>query len=753
MRQIVWLAVLVWMAAAASTSAFAATAERSLPVVELVAGRSAGEIKSAIRYADAEHEGPPVTTDLAAARPVDHASTQFGTVGQSVYVFVRMRNAGSEPGAWMFTTGRSSITEFTLYRREGANWKVMLDGSDRAALGPVLSRYQAYAAEVGLAPGEEALYAIRFRDEVSSWMPLSIETFGDFFTARRSNISLVAGVVIGSLILALLNVVLLAATGQRVFVWLGLAEAAFAFNTLHAEGYLAIFWLYQNPPLQSVFGDISRTVFGLLMLQFGREFLATRERMPRYDRFLRATMALGGLVVAGALIHLALPVVPTMPLHAAGWLFTLVASSALPVIGWVATRRYGLQFLPLLVGWAALAVYIVTTAIAISGLVPFLAVNWHWIGPIGLFDCLMATLAVGFHLRQLQTDRLVAEQEAKRELLARIAISEDASRLAEERAKALAGMHARDRLIEMATHDTRHVLHALSSAVFLARHGTDLPPRDLMTLIEASARHLEEIVGSSITVDHGDGRFLALGVIDAQRLLEDLVTIYSAAALSGDVLLSSSCPAGVQIITDEALLVRVLSNLLNNALRATQAGRIEISCEARGSCLALTVSDTGPGMPQHIADYLVSHDDVIGCEVMPEGFGKGWRAIRETVSLLHGDYTVQTGPEGTRVTVNLPLLSGPAQTVSQKQLEAEFPGLCFIDEDAVTSSEIAMALRRRDEGQVPVFIASRATPEHRIQAATLGHLLLIRPLVRSMMDHPYVLEMTARPEARARSTS
>lgn len=749
MRNIAWLALLIWSLAAFSPPALAAAV---LPAIELVPGQSAGVIKGDIRFTRARDDGPPVAGDFASARAVSHTSTQFGTVGQPVYVFLRLRNTGAEPGSWMLTTGRSTISEFMLYRRDADRWRVIIDGADREQLGKVLDQFQAYATEVDLAAGEEALYVIRFRDEVSSWMPLRVETAGDFFVARRGNVALVAGVVVGSLILALFNVVLLAATGRRVFIWLGLAEAAFAFNTLHAEGYLTIFWLYQHPSLQAVLGDITRSAFGLLMLQFGREFLATRTGMPRYDVFLRATMAFGVLVVLAALARLAVPALPVMPLHAAGWIFTLVASSALPVIGWVATRRHGMEFLPLLIGWSALSLYIVTTAIAISGLVPFLAVNWHWIGPIGLFECLMATLAVGLHLRKLQHDRLAAEREAKRELLARIAISEDASRLAEERETALAGLKARDRLIEMSAHDTRHVLHALSSAVFLARQtGSELPPQDLMTLIEASARHLEEIVGSSVTADHGQG-FLALGLVDVERLLEDLVTIYAAAALSSNVVLTRACVPNTRIIADEALLVRVLSNLLNNAVRATQSGVIEISCEARDECLAIAVRDSGPGMPKEIADFLVNDSEGNECGPMPSSFGKGWRAIRETVSLLHGAYTVETGSDGTCVTIILPLPVEEEQPISLEQLQQDFPRACFIDEETASHDELQSRLVGLRPDQVPILVASRATSDNRLKAATMGHLLLLRPLVRSMMEHPYVAGMTS-PAPRARSTS
>ncbi len=750
MRNFAWLALLVWSFAALSAPALAVAV---LPAVELVPGQSAGAIKDDIRFTRASHDGPPLARDFASAGPVSHTSTQFGTVDQPVYVFLRLRNSGTEPGSWMLTTGRSTISEFLLYRLEAGQWRVILDGADREQLGKALDQFQAYATQVDLPAGDEAFYVIRFRDEVSSWMPLRVETAGEFFVARRGNIALVAGVVAGSLILALFNVVLLAATGRRVFIWLGLAETAFAINTLHAEGYLTIFGLYQYPHIQAVLGDITRSAFGLLMLHFGREFLATRAGMPRYDVFLRATMAFGVMVVLAAILKLALPALPVMPLRAAGWIFTLVASSALPVIGWVATRRHGMQFLPLLIGWSALSIYIVTTAIAISGLVPVLAVNWHWIGPIGLFECLMATLAVGLHLRKLQHDRLAAEQEAKRELLARIAISEDASRLAEERETALAGLRARDRLIEMSAHDTRHVLHALSSAVFLARQtGSELRPRDLMTLIEASARHLEEIVGSSVTADSGEGGFLALGLVDVERLLEDLVAIYAAVAMSSNVVLTRACVPNMRIIADEALLVRVLSNLLNNAVRATQSGMIEIFCEARDECLAIAVRDTGPGMPKDIAEFLVNDSEGNECGPMPSNFGKGWRAIRETVSLLHGAYTVETGPGGTCVTIILPVPVEDEQPISLEQLQQDFPRACFIDEETASHDELQSRLVGLRSDQVAILVASRATADNRLKAVAMGRLLLLRPLVRSMMEHPYVVGLMS-PAVRARSTS
>src|SRR5690606_17529450 len=50
--------------------------------------------------------------------------------------------------------------------------------------------------------------------------------------------------------------------------------------------------------------------------------------------------------------------------------------------------------------------------------------------------------------------------------------------------------------------------------------------------------------------------------------------------------------------SDEALMRRVLRNLLSNAVRYTTHGRIVLGCRREGNLVRIEVWDTGPGIPQ-----------------------------------------------------------------------------------------------------------------------------------------------------------
>ncbi len=93
-----------------------------------------------------------------------------------------------------------------------------------------------------------------------------------------------------------------------------------------------------------------------------------------------------------------------------------------------------------------------------------------------------------------------------------------------------------------------------------------------------------------------------------------------------------------------------------NALRYTKAGEIRISAEARGHYVAVSVSDTGTGIPQeylpHIFDKFVQ---VPG--VSTGGAGLGLAISRLIIEAHGGQISVQSEVgRGTTFTFTLPIL-------------------------------------------------------------------------------------------------
>jgi PAS domain S-box-containing protein len=109
---------------------------------------------------------------------------------------------------------------------------------------------------------------------------------------------------------------------------------------------------------------------------------------------------------------------------------------------------------------------------------------------------------------------------------------------------------------------------------------------------------------------------------------------------------------------DRSQVERVLANLVVNAIRYTKQGEIKISAQPRGNSVAVSVSDTGSGIPAeylpHIFDKFVQ---VPGAAT--GGAGLGLAISRLIVEAHGGQISVQSEPSrGSTFTFTLPVWNG-----------------------------------------------------------------------------------------------
>lgn len=113
-----------------------------------------------------------------------------------------------------------------------------------------------------------------------------------------------------------------------------------------------------------------------------------------------------------------------------------------------------------------------------------------------------------------------------------------------------------------------------------------------------------------------------------------------------------------RVMVDRLQVERVITNLVINALRHTKQGEIKISAEQRDSQIAVSVCDTGSGIPTeylpHIFDKFVQVPDA-----PTGGAGLGLTISRSIVEAHGGQISVhsQVG-RGTTFTFTLPLATG-----------------------------------------------------------------------------------------------
>jgi hypothetical protein len=98
------------------------------------------------------------------------------------------------------------------------------------------------------------------------------------------------------------------------------------------------------------------------------------------------------------------------------------------------------------------------------------------------------------------------------------------------------------------------------------------------------------------------------------------------------------------ITTDQRRLEQILINLLNNAVKFTEQGKVEISCRGDGDFYRLSVSDTGIGIRPEEIDGLFQpfHQIDTGLSRKHEGTGLGLSICRKLVDMMGGRIEVRS---------------------------------------------------------------------------------------------------------------
>jgi CheY-like chemotaxis protein len=152
----------------------------------------------------------------------------------------------------------------------------------------------------------------------------------------------------------------------------------------------------------------------------------------------------------------------------------------------------------------------------------------------------------------------------------------------------------------------------------------------------------------------------------------------------------SSCGCPVVVRSDPNLLGEIIQNLVTNALRYTDKGKVELLCDHEDGLCHVDVVDTGIGIgeDQQEAIFREFH------QVKPkggskEGFGLGLAIVRRLADLLHHDIGVESEiGKGSRFTVSIPLVESPGDHADDDEHvhehhHADASGLVILIEDDV----------------------------------------------------------------------
>ncbi len=217
---------------------------------------------------------------------------------------------------------------------------------------------------------------------------------------------------------------------------------------------------------------------------------------------------------------------------------------------------------------------------------------------------------------------------------------------------------AKSRFLAAASHDLRQPSHALG--MFVARLG-QLPMepqmRQLVDNVEASVQAMQDLLDGLLDLSRLDSGNvpLRMGAVDLNGLLDTVRSTLQTMAEAKGLHLHIR-PTALWCHSDPLLLQRMLFNLVINAIRYTERGRVLVTCRTRGSGVCIEVRDSGIGIAaEHHEDIFKEFYQLANrAGDRNFGLGLGLNIVQRSAALLGHplDLRSQVGC-GTRFSIQL----------------------------------------------------------------------------------------------------
>ena len=295
-----------------------------------------------------------------------------------------------------------------------------------------------------------------------------------------------------------------------------------------------------------------------------------------------------------------------------------------------------------------------------------MAGGWFWRGgTLGI--------ALGIGIVTMYLVLLASVRDHGRNLKELMGLVEDNAQLSESvklaRDRAEAASEAKTRFFAAASHDLRQPLHALSinatTLDILAQRGNDGLLKEVSRGIGSALQQSSGLLDGLLDISRLDAHSIQARFAphEVGALLRAVCDEYAAlAAQQGLSLAVELPPEPLWARTDSDQLMRILGNLVNNAIKFTQRGSVTLSARhGPDGHVLVQVADTGAGIAADQRERVFEEFYQVGnpSRDRSQGLGLGLAIVRRTAALLHIGLHLDSAP-GRGTTFELEIDAAPA---------------------------------------------------------------------------------------------
>jgi PAS domain S-box-containing protein len=221
-----------------------------------------------------------------------------------------------------------------------------------------------------------------------------------------------------------------------------------------------------------------------------------------------------------------------------------------------------------------------------------------------------------------------------------------------EKQKAIELNQAKVAFLSKMSHELRTPLTAIRGYAELLQESTDLnvsEKKKYVSVIEKNARHLLDMITETLQIiqmEHNKYK-VREKTFFLKPFLEDLIETYTVLASQKGLLLECQISEGIpdKLYSDPNAIRQILTNLIGNAIKFTEQGKVVLSIKERSlphklsKKLYFSIEDTGLGIPKHEHQRIFkSYEQYLEHQsTQSRGTGLGLPISRQLAKLLGGE--------------------------------------------------------------------------------------------------------------------
>lgn len=434
---------------------------------------------------------------------------------------------------------------------------------------------------------------------------------------------------------------------------------------------LAYQYIWPNSPMWNVISTpFWVSLACIFMLMFTRSFLDTDRYLPKFKIVSYGIMILNLIVIIALFLS---------PIVALNMMLLSTLSTFLTVLStaFICLKRGARQARFFIVGWLIFLVGVFITILERASVIPF-SIVIDYAGQTTLaIEVVLLSLALADKINIMRSEKEKAEQEAKE--------SQELAMQSLQKADEL-----KDEFLAITSHELRTPLYGMIGIAESLRDGVTGEVPDAMgeqlSMIIRSGNRLTHLINDILDFSKlkHDSLDVYLKPVHLSAIVDVIFTICQPLVKDKPIELLNTVDNSLPfVVADQDRLQQILYNLIGNAIKYTDEGKVVVLAKNWGDYVEISVSDTGRGIPKNqletIFNPFTQGDRSLSRDV--GGTGIGLSITKQLVDLHGGNIEVKSKVgEGSVFSFTLPV-----QLHNEYVEEVALTAETFLQEDIVPS--------------------------------------------------------------------